>query len=97
MTAASPAPIVLLTGASSGIGAALAAAYAARGWRLVLIARRAELLEQVARDAHLDPTDAARVRLIAADVRDTDRLRLEADTLLREWGCPQVVIANAGI
>jgi short-subunit dehydrogenase len=97
MTAASPAPIALLTGASSGIGAALAAAYAARGWRLVLIARRAELLEQVARDAHLDPTDAARVRLITADVRDTDRLRLEADALLREWGCPQVVIANAGI
>ena len=97
MTDAASAPIVLITGASSGIGAALAAAYAARGWRLVLIARRAELLQQVARDCALAPDDTARLRLIALDVRDTDRLRTEADTLLREWGCPQVVIANAGI
>lgn len=97
MTDTSSAPILLLTGASSGIGAALAAAYAARGWRLVLIARRAELLEQLARDCGLAPDDPTRLRLIAADVRDTDRLRTEADTLLREWGCPQVVIANAGI
>ena len=91
------APIVLLTGASSGIGAALAAAYAARGWRLVLIARRAERLEQVVREAGLDPADASRVRLIAADVLDIERLRTEAHALLRTWGCPQVVIANAGI
>ena len=97
MTIAPHAPIVLLTGASSGIGAALASAYASRGWRLVLIARRAERLEEVVRAAGLDPTDAKRVRLIAADVRDAGRLRTEADTLLREWGCPQVVIANAGI
>ena len=97
MTDASSAPILLLTGASSGIGAALATAYAARGWRLVLIARRAELLEQLARDCGLGPDDHARLRLICADVRDTDRLRAESDTLLREWGCPQVVIANAGI
>ncbi|MGA8009146.1 MAG: SDR family oxidoreductase [Thiomonas sp.] len=97
MSGSSDSPIVLLTGASSGLGAALAAAYAARGWRLVLIARRAELLEQVARDCGLAPDDHVRLRLIAADVRDTDRLRTEADALLREWGCPQVVIANAGI
>ncbi|MGC9185525.1 MAG: SDR family NAD(P)-dependent oxidoreductase, partial [Thiomonas sp.] len=50
MTDTASAPIVLITGASSGIGAALTAAYAARGWRLVLIARRADLLQQVARD-----------------------------------------------
>lgn len=97
MTAAPHAPTVLITGASSGIGAALAAAYAARGWRLVLIARRAELLEQVARDCGLAPHDTARLRLIALDVRDTDRLHTEARSLLRDWGCPQVVIANAGI
>ncbi|MGC9164050.1 MAG: SDR family NAD(P)-dependent oxidoreductase, partial [Thiomonas sp.] len=97
MTAATHPPTVLITGASSGIGAALAAAYAARGWRLVLIARRAELLQQVARDCGLAADDTNRLRLIALDVRDTDRLHTEAHSLLRDWGCPQVVIANAGI
>jgi short-subunit dehydrogenase len=98
MTAApATVPTVVLTGASSGLGAALAAVYAARGWRLVLIARRAELLDAVARGCGLNPADGSRVRLIAADVRDVDHLRAEADALLRDWGCPQVVIANAGI
>ncbi|OIQ71674.1 putative oxidoreductase [mine drainage metagenome] len=93
---AQPAPIALITGASSGLGAALAAEYARRGWRLVLVARRADALEQTARDCGVSG-DAQRLRLLVCDVRDIDRFRQEADRLLQDWGCPQVVIANAGI
>lgn len=38
------APLVFITGASSGIGQALAAAYARQGWRLALVARRVEVV-----------------------------------------------------
>lgn len=38
-------PLVLITGASSGIGLALALAYARQGWRLALVARRVEPME----------------------------------------------------
>lgn len=96
--AAAPAaaPIALITGASDGIGAALAVEYARRGWRLVLVARRPEALERTAHACGL-AGDTQRLRLVACDVRDLDRFRREADALLRDWGCPQVVVANAGI
>ena len=97
MTTESNAHIALITGASSGLGMALAAAYAARGWRLALVARRGDKLEQLARDCGLEPGDTGCVRLYALDVRDTERLNEAAAALLRDWGCPQVVIANAGI
>ena len=42
------APLAVITGASSGIGAALAQAYAARGWRLVLVGRRGTALDATA-------------------------------------------------
>jgi len=41
-----PSPLVLITGASSGIGQALAQAYLQRGWRVALLARRTEALQQ---------------------------------------------------
>ncbi len=96
-----PEPIAVVTGASSGIGAALARAYAARGWRLLLAGRRAAALDATARDcAALHGTavvDPARLRLAVGDLRDTAAWRAKAAALLRDWGCPQVVIANAGI
>ena len=48
-------PLVFITGASSGIGQALAARYAREGWRLALLARRTELIEAWARDQGLGP------------------------------------------
>ena len=61
-------PLVLITGASSGIGQALAAVYAARGWRLVLWARRADAMQAWAEQQGLD---AQRCHVYAVDVSDT--------------------------
>ena len=71
------APTVLITGASSGIGAELARAYAARGARLLLLARRRELLDLLAADLRARGTQ---VSVYEADVtREGDVARVVAD------------------
>lgn len=89
-----PAPLVYITGASSGIGQALARCYAQAGWRLALVARRAELLQDWARTQGLD---AARCGVYAADVADPDSIVRAGEACLKAQGLPDVVIANAGI
>jgi NAD(P)-dependent dehydrogenase (short-subunit alcohol dehydrogenase family) len=86
--------LVFITGASSGIGQALAARYAQAGWRVVLVARRLLALQDWARAQGLGPD---RCGVYAADVRDEAQLRLAAQACLADWGVPDVVIANAGI
>jgi hypothetical protein len=82
---------VFLTGASSGIGAALAREYARRGARLGLFARRADALAALGQS--LDPRPA----VYAGDVRDASALSAAADDFISRFGTPDVVIANAGI
>lgn len=89
-----PAPLVLITGASSGIGQALARHYAQAGWRLALVARRGDALAQWAREQGWPETQW---RVYAADVQDTDRIIEAGQRCLSEMGLPDVVIANAGI
>lgn len=84
-------PAVFITGASDGIGAALARRYATRGWTVGLVARRRELLEGLARDLRT-PT-----RLYPVDVRDAAGLRDAAQDFMGRAGVPDVVIANAGV
>lgn len=85
---------VFLTGASSGIGAALARHYAARGANLGLVARRADALETLAAPLRAQ----AQVRCYPADVRDAGALRSAAqDFMVACKGAPDVVIGNAGI
>jgi len=81
---------VLITGASSGIGAALAREYDKRGARLALLARRKERLAGVAkelRDAHP----------IACDVTDDGSVQEAVRAALAALGDLDVVVANAGI
>ena len=87
-------PLVFITGASSGIGQALAEHYAARGWRLALVARRAPEIEAWLAARGLD---AQRARAFGADVRDIDSIAAAGQTCIAEMGLPDVVIANAGI
>ena len=65
------APLAFITGASSGIGQALAARYARAGWRLALVARRADALQAWCAAQGLGPERAA---VYAADVAHTDAI-----------------------
>ncbi|MGY0196707.1 SDR family oxidoreductase [Leptothrix sp. BB-4] len=88
------APLVVITGASSGIGLALATACARRGWRLALIARRVEALQDWARE---HAPEAGRVLCVRADVRVVDEIVAAGRQVIAAMGVPDVVIANAGI
>ncbi|MDO8903109.1 SDR family oxidoreductase [Hydrogenophaga sp.] len=87
-------PLVFITGASSGIGQALAARFAQAGYRLALVARGTGNMQAWA-DAQGLGVD--RCRIYGADVSDTDNLVAAAQTCLGVQGVPDVVIANAGI
>ena len=86
--------VVMITGASSGIGKGVALEVAARGAHLGLLARREELLNEIVSEA-----SARNVRAIAAtaDVRDAKAIRAAADRFRKELGPIDVLIANAGI
>lgn len=84
---------VFITGASSGIGAALARQYAQEGAMLGLVARRGEALEQLRQSL----PHAERHRLYALDVTDHAALANAATDFLSAAGGVDIVIANAGI
>lgn len=94
--------VVLITGASSGIGRALAIELAQRGAKLGLVARRKEVLDEVVREIESSRSDkngegAARTIAIAADVQDRDSMRAAAEKIHSELGPVDVLVANAGI
>ena len=86
--------LVFITGASSGIGQALAARFYAAGYRLALVARRGDELARWAAEAGID---AARVAVYAADVRDVAAIVGAGRACIAAQGLADVVIANAGI
>lgn len=82
---------VFITGASSGLGAALARAYAARGAMIALVARRKTALTELA------ATLPAQSFIYPLDVADAAALQHVADDFVARAGVPDVVIANAGV
>jgi short-subunit dehydrogenase len=85
---------VLITGASSGIGAELARQLARAGGRLTLTARRVARLEDLA--GKIAQTNAPRPLVVACDVtREGDVERAVAESI-RQWGKLDIVFANAG-
>src|SRR5690349_21183337 len=84
---------IVITGASSGIGAALARAAAAAGGRVALLARTAAALEQVAGQIHA----AGGVAMIyPVDLTDAGAVERVAQSLLADIGAPDILISNAG-
>ena len=86
---------VFITGASSGIGRALALFYAARGARLGLLARRAEALQALT--GELAAAGAAAVFTYPLDVTDAPALQAAGADFMARCGVPDIVIANAGV
>ncbi|MDH6167153.1 short-subunit dehydrogenase [Variovorax boronicumulans] len=87
-------PLVFITGASSGIGQALASRFYDAGYRLALVARRTGEIEAWAAGRRLD---AARYQIYSADVAQTDSIVAAGAACIERQGLPDVVIANAGI
>ena len=86
---------VLITGASSGIGAACARRFAAQGAHLVLWARRRERLERLAQE--LRETHGVHVSIAQVDVRDRGAVQQAAHTLVKGGAVPDVLLNNAGL
>jgi NADP-dependent 3-hydroxy acid dehydrogenase YdfG len=87
--------IVFVTGASSGIGAATALAFAAEGARLLLAARRADKLAAVAAEALKHGAEA--IHTISLDVRDRKAVEQAIGALPAEWAEIDVLVNNAGL
>ena len=88
------ARLVFITGASSGIGQALAKRYAQDGWHLALVARREAQLTAWAQAQGWAPE---RWRVYGADVAQMDCAITAGQACLAHQGVPDVVIANEGI
>jgi short-subunit dehydrogenase len=86
--------VVFLTGASSGIGEALALEMARRGAILGLLARREEMLRALAAKCE---AAGGKARVFACDVVDAEAVRKAADDLRNEFEKIDILIANAGI
>jgi NADP-dependent 3-hydroxy acid dehydrogenase YdfG len=85
--------IAVVTGASSGIGAATAKALARDAWRVVLMARRAERLEELVAEISTAGGEAMAEPLDAAD---GPAVMAMAERVLNEWGTPSLIVNSAG-
>jgi short-subunit dehydrogenase len=87
-------PLVFITGASSGIGQALALRFYAAGYRLALSARRSA---EIRLWAQANSISADRYQIYSADVSAIDSIVAAGQACMAVQGVPDVVIANAGI
>ncbi|MGH8182295.1 MAG: SDR family NAD(P)-dependent oxidoreductase [Rhodanobacteraceae bacterium] len=83
---------LLVTGASAGFGAAIAARFAENGWRVVACARRAERLQQL-----VDRFGKDHVHTAAFDIRDEAALRSMLDALPADFRDIDLLVNNAGL
>jgi NADP-dependent 3-hydroxy acid dehydrogenase YdfG len=94
MTATLAGTVALVTGASSGIGAATARALAADGAKVALLARRADRLNDLKSDIEFAGGQAVAV---AADVTVADQMQRAIEAIVSEWGRLDTLVNNAGL
>jgi len=88
------APLVFMTGASGGLGQALAWRFYQSGYRLALVARRVSEVQSWANHCQISPE---RYIIYSADVAEIDSIVRAGQACITQQGLPDVVIANAGI
>lgn len=89
--------VVLITGASSGIGYAAALAFARAGDHVAATARRADRLEQLAQAVTTLPAPHGEILTLTADVQDAAAMREAVRQAVERFGRLDVVVANAGV
>jgi len=85
--------LILITGASSGIGAEMAKQFAQQGHTLLLLARNQQALEKVSSEIKLSGGQA---HYYPADVGEYEQVKTISDTIKQTHGTPDVIINNAG-
>lgn len=93
---ASRRPTILITGASSGLGAEMARQFAAKGYDLALCARRVQRLEELRAEIAAASPDA-RVELRALDVTDDDAVFTVFRAFHQDFGTLDRIVVNAGL
>src|SRR5437899_108150 len=86
--------VALITGASSGIGRAIARAFLNEGADLVVVARRPERLQALAEEAQ---KSGRRCVVIVGDVREEETARHAVQTTIQQLGQLDILVNNAGI
>jgi len=87
--------IILITGASSGLGKATAEKFAAEGWNLILTARRKEKLAVVVND--IEKKYGVKTLSMIFDVQDKKAVFEHLENLPKEWQAINVLLNNAGL
>ena len=87
--------IILITGASSGFGKAIAEKFAAGGWNLILTARRKEKLAEVA--SAIESKYGVKTLSLIFDVQDKAAVFTHLNNLPNEWQAVDLLVNNAGL
>jgi NADP-dependent 3-hydroxy acid dehydrogenase YdfG len=86
---------ILITGATSGFGEAIARAFAQEGHRIVITGRRKERLDKL--KSEIEKSNDSRVQILAFDVRDERAAMAAIDSLPENWKNIDVLVNNAGL
>ena len=86
--------VALVTGCSTGLGVQMAKALANQGANIVVVARRKELIEQVAKE--ISDTFGVKTLPVVCDITDTQKVESCVDQVIKEFGRIDIVINNAG-
>ena len=86
--------VAVITGCSTGLGVQMAKALANQGANIVALARRQNLIDEVA--AEISKEYGVKAIGVACDITDTDKVEAAVDTILKEFGRIDILVNNAG-